>query len=213
MSKSFKSVIRQPESRARAAEAERAGPEARPVTVEILLPASPKRHHALADSTHFNSWRVSEAPPDTPWEQRPGKTLKPRRRRRISVRKPGQPGTKRLVAQYGDRLTCVRYIYDEEQGKRFKTAELLIEETPWTPERARILPEQLVGLRVGYDELDLRQAVKQAGGRWDRILQVWVLPYASAKKLGMHARVTHAAQSPRRSAPETRTAEPTDLEP
>jgi len=217
MSKIPNSVIRQPEGRARAAEVGRAGPAAPPATIEILLPASPKRLNAPAGSAHLKSWTVSEAPPDTPWEQRPGRTLKPRRKRRISVRKPGQPGTKRLVAQYGDRLVCVRYIYDEEQEKRFKTAELLLEEGPWTPERARILPEQLVGLRVGYDEVDLRQAVKQAGGRWDRVLQVWVLPYALAKKLRLHGRVTHAAPrqatSTENNRPKPQAAKPIDLEP
>jgi hypothetical protein len=32
--------------------------------------------------------------------------------------KPGQKGTKRLLAQYGDRLICVRYRYDAEVAVR-----------------------------------------------------------------------------------------------
>ena len=35
--------------------------------------------------------------------------------------KPGQRGTKLLLAQYGDRLVCVRYRYDAQRRKRFKT--------------------------------------------------------------------------------------------
>jgi hypothetical protein len=31
----------------------------------------------------------------------------------VSVKKPGQRGTKKYVAQYGDKLRVVRYIYDE----------------------------------------------------------------------------------------------------
>ena len=31
--------------------------------------------------------------------------------------KPGQRGTKQLVAEYGDRLVCVRYRYDDKQCK------------------------------------------------------------------------------------------------
>ena len=34
--------------------------------------------------------------------------------------KPGQKGTKQLLAQYGDRLVCVRYRYDAQRKKRFK---------------------------------------------------------------------------------------------
>ncbi len=49
---------------------------------------------------------------------------------RLSL-KPGQKGTKRLQDRYGDRLVCVRYRYDEESGKRFKTVELIVEEADW----------------------------------------------------------------------------------
>jgi len=41
------------------------------------------------------------------------------------------PGTKRLVARYGERLVRVRYLYDEARNRRLKTVELVIEETPW----------------------------------------------------------------------------------
>jgi len=34
--------------------------------------------------------------------------------------KPGQRGTKQLLAQYGDRLVCVRYRYDAQRKKRFR---------------------------------------------------------------------------------------------
>ena len=44
--------------------------------------------------------------------------------------KPGEKGTKRLVEQFGDRFVCVRYRYDEERKKRFKTVELIVEEIP-----------------------------------------------------------------------------------
>ncbi len=35
--------------------------------------------------------------------------------------KPGQKGTKKLSAEYGDALVCVRFRYDEKSGTRFKT--------------------------------------------------------------------------------------------
>lgn len=49
------------------------------------------------------------------------------------VRRPGQPGTKDLQKQYGERLICVRYRYDAALGRRYKTAEIIVEEAQWTP--------------------------------------------------------------------------------
>ncbi len=51
---------------------------------------------------------------------------------RLSLR-PGQKGTKKLVVKYGDRLVAVRYRYDAEQKRRYKTVELIVEESPWSP--------------------------------------------------------------------------------
>lgn len=48
--------------------------------------------------------------------------------------KPGQKGTKKLVAEHGDALVCVRYRYDEASSTRFKTVELIVEKkhgAPW----------------------------------------------------------------------------------
>jgi hypothetical protein len=44
---------------------------------------------------------------------------------------PGQPGTKKLVEQYGSDLVCVRYRYDSEQRLKFKTIELIVEKGQW----------------------------------------------------------------------------------
>jgi len=46
---------------------------------------------------------------------------------------PGQPGTKALVKIYGDQLVCVRYGYDREWRKRYKTAERSVDEAAWEP--------------------------------------------------------------------------------
>lgn len=58
--------------------------------------------------------------------------------------KPGQKGTKQLLEQYGDRLVCVRYRYDAERKKRFKTVELLVAERDWEPPLPRVAPDQIV---------------------------------------------------------------------
>jgi hypothetical protein len=47
--------------------------------------------------------------------------------------KPGQNGTKKLLARFGERLVCVRYRYDEARRQRFTTVELIVAQAPWTP--------------------------------------------------------------------------------
>lgn len=51
-------------------------------------------------------------------------------RTRLTVRPP-RSGTKRLVEEFGDRLLCVRYRYDDERHVRLKTVELIVDEVPW----------------------------------------------------------------------------------
>jgi serine kinase of HPr protein (carbohydrate metabolism regulator) len=49
---------------------------------------------------------------------------------RLTLR-PDQPGTRKLVEAYGERLLRVRYVYDAAAGRRLKTVELVIESVPW----------------------------------------------------------------------------------
>ncbi|MDD2335270.1 MAG: hypothetical protein PHD01_01690 [Geobacteraceae bacterium] len=51
--------------------------------------------------------------------------------------KPGQKGTKKLTAQYGDTLVCVLYRYDVENRNKIKTVEIIVDESDWTPTKAR----------------------------------------------------------------------------
>jgi hypothetical protein len=64
---------------------------------------------------------------------------------RLSLR-PGQKGTKKLVVEYGDRLVAVRYRYDADRQRRYKTIELIVEESPWLP---RLRPDVEVDLAAG----------------------------------------------------------------
>ena len=82
---------------------------------------------------------------------------------RLSL-KPGQPGTKSLLAKYGERLVCVRYRYDAQQRKRFKTVELIVDISEWRPGGDPVAGAELVSLRVDWRELELRRRVKAAGG-------------------------------------------------
>jgi hypothetical protein len=101
--------------------------------------------------------------------------------------KPGQKGTRKLVAQYGKQLVCVRYRYDAQKQKRYKTIELIVDEIAWKP---RPSAETLVGLKVALDEIDVRRQVKEAGGKWNPTKKVWELRYDQVVKLGLTNRMT-----------------------
>src|SRR5262245_49710362 len=79
------------------------------------------------------------------------------------VSNPGQKGTRQLVAEYGDRLICVRYRYDAERRKRFKTVELVVAERAWSPPPSRFSDDAVVAVRVAFAETEVRQRVKAAG--------------------------------------------------
>ena len=77
----------------------------------------------------------------------------------LAVRRPGQKGTRRLCEQYGSRLVCVRYRYDADARKRYKTIELIVEEAGWQPPLQRETPStpppkpiRRVGVRISYHE-------------------------------------------------------------
>jgi len=102
---------------------------------------------------------------------------------------PGQRGAKKLLTQYGDRLVCVRYRYDEQRQKRWKTVELIVEEAPWAPLETPPAADVLVPIRLALLEATLRQQIKQGGGRWDPRRQVWEVRYAQAVALGLTERI------------------------
>ena len=101
---------------------------------------------------------------------------------------PEQHGAK-LHAQYGDRLVCVRYRYDEQRHKRYKTVELIVEEKDWRPREAQWGDERLVAVQIAAAEVELRGRIKQAGGRWDGQRRVWELLHAQVVVLGLAKRV------------------------
>jgi hypothetical protein len=61
---------------------------------------------------------------------------KQRTRVRATVTPPG-PGTVGLLAEYGPRLLFVRYRYDAPKKRRYKTAEIIVDEVYWEPPRKK----------------------------------------------------------------------------
>jgi len=106
------------------------------------------------------------------------------RRRRMTARvklKPGQKGTKSLVAKYGDALLCVRYRYDKQSRTRLKTVELIVERKPWAPTPHRIKNSTLVPVRIGYADTALREQAKSARGKWNPEARAWYIQYGKIK--------------------------------
>ena len=95
--------------------------------------------------------------------------------------KPGQNGTKKYVTQYGDTLVCARYRYDAQKHKQYKTVEIIVSESDWTPPPAKYPDSALVALKIGVRETALQAQVKAVGGRWDIERKLWIVPYGCIK--------------------------------
>lgn len=110
--------------------------------------------------------------------------------------RPGAPGTKRFAEKYGDALVAVRYRYDEESLRRYTTVELVVDESKWIPERCISDPDRQVGLRIGYQESELRMRIRGVQPRWDPEAKLWWMTLGQASQLGLEERI--AAWGPAR---------------
>jgi len=97
--------------------------------------------------------------------------------------KPGAPGTMQLVNEYGPRLVCVRYRYDEARQMRIKTIELIVDQKPWTPETADADPMEYVHVRIPMNDYKTRHAISRLGGIWSAETRTFRLTYAAATLL------------------------------
>jgi hypothetical protein len=109
-------------------------------------------------------------------------------RTRLTLR-PSQDGAKQLRAQYGDRLICVRYRYDDQQKKRYKTVELIVEENRWEPPSCPPKGHTMVWVRIALLEAEVRQQMKGAGGKWHPQRRLWELRYDQAIAVGLSKRI------------------------
>jgi len=114
----------------------------------------------------------------------------------LSVKRPGQKGTQGLVERYGARLLCVRYRYDAEKQQRYKTVELIVDQEHWTPPPEPEYPltqspepTPRVGIRLAFNETELRRKLIKAGGTWSKNENLWWLPHDRAAALGLLGRV------------------------
>jgi hypothetical protein len=87
----------------------------------------------------------------------------------------------------------VRYRYDEVHERRFKTIELIVEETAWKPKAKPLPADAIVDVRVEWGEKELASRVRRAGGRWNRQKRAWEIRYDRAVELGLEERVISQA--------------------
>ncbi|MBU0500964.1 MAG: hypothetical protein KJ558_11980 [Gammaproteobacteria bacterium] len=101
----------------------------------------------------------------------------------------------RPVEKYGEKLICVRYRYDEAQGMRYKTVELIEESAPWEAGEPRLKEAEMpastdrFGVRIGYEEAAIRDKVKQIGGIWRPQQKLWELTYGQIEALNLKERI------------------------
>lgn len=94
--------------------------------------------------------------------------------------KPGQKGTRRLMEQFGDRLLCVRYRYDEIRQVRMKTVEIIVDERPLNP-GLQHRDKDIVAVMVPFAMVTLRDRLKAAGGRWDPEDKIWRVRFGAIR--------------------------------
>jgi hypothetical protein len=115
--------------------------------------------------------------------------------------RPGQKGTRKLAARFGERLVCVRYLYDAEAGRRYTTVELVVSSGPWRPKPRlpRRRDHEIVAVRIAYREADLRERAKRLGATWRPVQKLWEISWLDAKRLGIADRIVTAPPNPEAS--------------
>jgi hypothetical protein len=103
--------------------------------------------------------------------------------------RPGDRGTRSHLEKYGEALVAVRYRYDERSLRRYTTVELVVDEARWVPERCISDPDRLVGLRIGYEETELRARLRGVQARWDPSRKLWWLRLAVVVQLSLEERI------------------------
>jgi len=107
------------------------------------------------------------------------------------IRRPGEPGTRKLLARFGERPVRVRYRYDAANGRRLKTVELVVESVPWRPRarNPRRRDDEIVAVRIAWHEADLRQRAKRLGALWRPAQKLWELRWGDVRRLQIIDRV------------------------
>jgi len=53
----------------------------------------------------------------------------------------------------------------------------------------------MAGIRIGYSETEIRQNVKDAGGKWNPVHKVWELPLDTIFEMDLEDRIVYKEDS------------------
>ena len=98
--------------------------------------------------------------------------------------KSGKNGSKHFVERY-----------DAEQQISYNTVELIVERKHKPPKTRTQPPKQptaLVSARVGYDEKEMQQALKQASSKLQPEQKTWLLSCKAVVELGLQERIINS---------------------
>ena len=59
----------------------------------------------------------------------------------------------------------------------------------------RFTADTMVGVRIGFAEVEMRDRVKQVGGKWNRRRKVWEMRYDQVVTLKLEARIVEEEAS------------------
>ena len=118
----------------------------------------------------------------------------------IRTLKPGTPGTKGFLRQYGQQLVAIRYRNDPLQQRCLTTIEIIVEEKPLSDSLPHSFKlgrrgRYLLPIHVAFEETDLRERVKSAGGKWEREYKVWLLQESLVIEMGLYQRIVQPLMS------------------
>ncbi len=112
---------------------------------------------------------------------------------------PGQKGSIRYLQEWGEKLVNVRYRRSVETNEIVTTIEVVMDRRPIAPPGSQIKgylaarAQEPVAVMIGYQEVDLRQKVKQACARWSKQPSLWIMKRKTAVQLGLVDRVVEGA--------------------
>jgi hypothetical protein len=90
---------------------------------------------------------------------------------------------------------CVRYRRSADGSHRYTTVELIVDCMPIKPDKnygdidASRARDRVVGVRIRYEETQLRSVARANGATWDGTARLWRMPLRAAKRLGLAERV------------------------
>jgi hypothetical protein len=97
-----------------------------------------------------------------------------------------QPGALKLARRFGGALVCVRYRQGAPGQRRYTTVKLVVDEAPVNSRRSN---EELVAVRIGFNDAELRRRIISHGATWDPKTRLWRMPRGTAKLLHLSSRV------------------------